>query len=114
MCQRWTGSVVATSATIPKAGLRITKGEPKYFRSSGFVERGFCQECGSPLFFRPIKDDWVAVQTGTLDDPGLAPPVGHYGVESQISWLKIEDGLPCERTEDDEWFLKRSSECEER
>ena len=110
MCQRWTGSVVATSATIPKADLRITQGEPKYFRSSGFVERGFCQDCGSPLFFRPIKDDWIAIQTGTLDDPELVPPVGHYGVEGRISWLKIDDDLPCERTEDDKWFLKRSSE----
>ena len=110
MCQRWTGSVVAASAIIPKAELRITKGEPKYYRSSSFVERGFCQDCGSPLFFRPIKDDWLSIQTGTLDDPELAPPVGHYGVEGRISWLKIEDGLPCERTEDDEWYQKRSSE----
>jgi hypothetical protein len=110
MCQRWTGSVVAASAIIPKAELSITKGEPKYYRSSSFVERGFCQDCGSPLFFRPIKDDWLSIQTGTLDDPELAPPVGHYGVEGRISWLKIEDDLPCERTEDDEWYQKRSSE----
>jgi len=112
MCQRWTGSVVAASAIIPKVNLGITKGEPKYYQSSGFVERGFCQDCGSPLFFRPIKieDDWVAVQTGTLDDPEWAPPVGHYGVEGRVSWLEIKDELPCERTDEDEWFLKRSSE----
>ncbi len=110
MCQRWTGSVVACSAIIPKSALKITKGEPKYYRSSGFVERGFCPDCGSPLFYRPIKDDWLAIQTGTLDNPELAPPVGHYGVEGRISWLKIEDDLPCERTEDDEWFQKRRAE----
>jgi len=112
MCQRWTGSVVAASAIIPKANLRITKGVPKYYQSSGFVERGFCQDCGSPLFFSPIndEDDWLAIQVGTLDDPELAPPVGHYGVEGRISWLKIKDELPSERTEDDEWFQKRSSE----
>jgi hypothetical protein len=110
MCQRWTGSVLTTSAIIPKADLRITKGEPKYYRSSSFVERGFCQDCASPLFFRPIKDDWVSIQTGTLDNPELAPPKGHYGVEGRVSWLKIDDKLPSQRTEDDEWFQERSSE----
>ena len=114
MCQRWTGSPVAASAIIPKANLSITEGEPKYYRSSGFVERGFCQDCGSPLFFRPIKDEWISIQSGTLDDPELASPVGHYGVEGRISWLKIDDDLPSERTEDDEWFLKRSSEWDDK
>ena len=70
---------------------------------SRFVERGFCCNCGSPLFFSPVNEDWVGIQTGTLDDPELAPPQGHYGVESWISWLKIEDKLKREPTQEDEY-----------
>ena len=110
MCQRWTGSVVAASAIIPQTALRYTRGEPGYYRSSGFAERGFCRGCGSPLVFRPIKDDWVAVQAGTLDDPGLVPPEGHFGIESRVGWLEINEGLPGKRTEDDDWFRSRSGE----
>jgi hypothetical protein len=62
------------------------------------------------FFFRPIKDDWLSIQTGTMDDPELAPPVEHCGIEGRISWLKIDDDLPGQRTEDDEWFQERSSE----
>ena len=103
MCQRWTGSVIATSAIIPKQNLRITKGEPKYYQSSSHVDRGFCSDCGSPLIFRAIYEDWLAIQTGTLDDPEVAPPSAHYGVEGTISWLGIDDNLPQIRTEDDNW-----------
>jgi len=102
MCQRWTGSVVATDAIIAKKELQITKGEPKYYQSSSLAERGFCADCGSPLFFRSRTDDWISLQTGTLDDPEVAPPSGHYGIEGKISWLRIDDDLPqvCTRIED--------------
>ena len=103
MCQRWSGSVVATDAIIKKNDLKITKGEPKYYRSSSYAERGFCADCGSPLIFRATKDDWLSLQTGTLDDPEVAPPAGHYGIEGRISWLEISDDLPQMRTEDDPW-----------
>jgi len=102
MCQKSTGSVVSTSAIVPNTKLRIIKGEPKFYQSSQFVERGFCSNCGSPMFFRPTNEDWISILSGTLDDPELAPPEGHYGVESWISWLKIKDDLKKERTQQDE------------
>jgi len=99
MCQKSSGSVVSTSAIVPKARLHMTTGDAKFYQSSEFVERGFCADCGSPMFFRPTNEDWISILSGTLDDPELAPPEGHYGVESWISWLKIEDDLKKEHTE---------------
>jgi hypothetical protein len=101
MCQKATGSVVSTSAIIKKNQIRILKGTPKFYQSSTSVERGFCANCGSPLFFRPISEDWISILSGTLDDPEVAPPEGHYGIESKISWLTIVDDLKQQRTEDD-------------
>ncbi len=82
MCQKATGSVVSTSAIIKKSQLRMLKGQPKFYQSSADIERGFCADCGSPMFFRPISEDWVSILSGTLDDPEVAPPQGHYGIES--------------------------------
>ena len=101
MCQKASGSVVSTSAIVKKNQLCILKGTPKFYQSSTSVERGFCANCGSPLFFRPISEDWISILSGTLDDPEVAPPEGHYGIESKISWLTIVDDLKQERTEDD-------------
>lgn len=104
MCQRWTGSVVATDTIVAAASFRITRGKPKYYRSSAYAERGFCADCGSPLVFRAIDDDRISIQTGTLDDPGVAPPTGHYGIEGKVSWLEIADDLPRMRSKE-EWQL---------
>ena len=101
MCQKATGSVVSTSALIKKSQLRMLKGTAKFYQSSTDFERGFCANCGSPMFFRPIKEDWIAILSGTLDDPEVAPPDGHYGIESRISWLKIVDDLKQQCTEHD-------------
>lgn len=38
------------------------------------------------MIFRPIGEDWIFILSGTLDDPEVAPPGGHYGIESRISW----------------------------
>ena len=108
MCQRWTGSVVATGTIVKKHEFKITKGEPTFFESSHYAERGFCTNCGSPLIFRAVEEDWLAIQTGTFDNPEVAPPVAHYGVEGRISWLTIVDDLPHVRTEEDEWQQKHS------
>ncbi len=101
MCQKATGSAVSTSAIVKKDQLRLLKGAAKFYQSSDDHERGFCANCGSPMFFRPVNEDWIAILTGTLDDPELAPPQGHYGVESRISWLNIVDDLIQQRTEVD-------------
>jgi hypothetical protein len=101
MCQKATGSAVSTSAIIKKSQLRMLKGTAKYYQSSTDIERGFCDNCGSPMFFRPIKEDWISILSGTLDDPEVAPPEGHYGIESRISWLKIVDDLKQKCTEED-------------
>lgn len=77
-------------------------GEAKYFLSSPEFERGFCSDCGSSLVFRSVNQDWLSIQTGTLDDPEVAPPTGHYGIEGKISWLKTDDGLPETKTEEEQ------------
>jgi len=77
------------------------RGERKFYKSSDFAERSFCADCGSSLVQRPFDGDWIAVTTGTLDNPEKMPPKDdHCGIESQMPWLKIDDDLPRKRTEE--------------
>jgi hypothetical protein len=98
--------VPAEVGVIVKPGsLRLTKGEPKYYQTSHFAERGFCSDCGSRLFYRTVlsdaPDEWLNLPVGTLDYPEKAVPASHVCVESQLPWYNIDDGLPRTRTEDD-------------
>lgn len=102
MCQRATGNLFAALAGAKKDRLEWTRGKPVFFASSSLAQRGFCARCGTPLTFAYNDAEWIYVTIGSLDDPAIAVPGIHYGVESQVPWLHIEDGLARERTEDNE------------
>lgn len=92
MCQRATGNVLA-----PLVGAHgvLWSGTPARWASSNLSERGFCAHCGTPLFLRDLdRDDEIELMIGTLDDPRLAPPDHHYGIESRVPWLRLADDLP--------------------
>ena len=106
MCQKWAGNVFKAYAEFRDAAFRITQGEPKFHKSSAWLERGFCASCGTQVFDRYLKgSDRVNVAIGSLDHPEDWPPSIHWGVESQIPWLTIDDDLPRKRTEEDPLFV---------
>ncbi len=93
MCQRAAGNVFAPLVTATGV---VWQGTPGRWASSNISERGFCATCGTPLFLRDFDrpEDEVELMIGTLDDPDIAPPDHHVGVESRVAWLKMDDGLP--------------------
>ena len=105
MCQQSVGNVFGLYAAFRRSGFRYTRGEPKRYRSSDIALRGFCEACGTPLTFEYDHDrDNLDVTLGSLDNPEQVRPTHHTGMESAVSWLKIDDGLPRKRTEESKSF----------
>ena len=86
MCQKAFGAPFALLVTV--RDLEWTRGEPKRFRSSNKVERGFCAECGTPLTYEYGGPTEIAVCT--FDDPSVAPPTIQVNPESKLPFF---DGL---------------------
>ena len=84
---------------MPLGDFAWTRGEPGVFRSSELVERGFCRDCGTPLFFRYVVKDRISVSIGSLDEPARVKPVNQYGIESRLPAFFELAGLPGETTE---------------
>jgi hypothetical protein len=91
MCQRATGNAFAPLVTATGV---VFEGTPARFASSDVAERGFCRDCGTPLFYAPVRSSDVELMIGSLDDPDSVTPALHYGTESRVSWLHLADGLP--------------------
>ncbi|HXT08713.1 MAG TPA: GFA family protein [Roseiarcus sp.] len=69
MCQRALTHFGAFTACAPKA-LRLEKSAKlKWYRSSPEVQRGFCGQCGSQLFWAPEHGRHVSISAGSLDQP---------------------------------------------
>jgi hypothetical protein len=66
MCRRWSGG---PAFAIPASSVRFT-GEDHIARhqSSDWAERGFCNRCGTNLFYRFIEADQYFLWMGTFDD----------------------------------------------
>lgn len=101
MCQRAVGNAFALLAPVRREQLHYIRGEPAQFQSSNFASRGFCRDCGTPLSFAYHDSDWICLSVGSFDHPEALPPERHCGIESQLSWLHLDDGLPRERTDQD-------------
>lgn len=100
MCKRATGGAFAVLVQARRAQLRWTGKPPAVFRSSPIATRGFCPECGTPLFLQYDGDDLIRMTAGSLDHPERIEPGGHYGVESRLRWADIGPGLPEEVTKE--------------
>ncbi len=101
MCQKAFGSYFAPLAGVPLADFAWIKGAPGVFKSSQVVERGFCRDCGTPLFFRYTDKDRISVSLGSLDEPSRVVPARQYGIESRHAFLATLTTLPGTRTEDE-------------
>lgn len=99
MCQKAFGAYYAPLVSTRGADLVWTRGEPKRFRSSNVVLRGFCAECGTPLSFE--APDGIAIASGAFDDPSAVPPTVQFGTEAKLGFVDRLHLLPGEQTEDD-------------
>jgi hypothetical protein len=100
MCQKAGGAPFMTFAGVPLSGLTWTRGTPKIFASSAIAERGFCGECGTPLTYRSLMHDRIAVTIGSLDDPASVAPKRALGAESRLPWIEAAIALPARNTSD--------------
>ena len=80
------------SATATKDQyLKLTKTHGlKWYRSSDKAKRGFCDECGSTLFWRSTQSpDVIAVTLGTLEPPYDGPVERELHTDTKPAWLPV-------------------------
>ncbi len=92
-CRRFHGSFGAYTA-VAEGELRFDRQDGlKWYESSPGVERGFCGQCGSSLFWRRRGED-ADIAAGALDQPTGLVAVKHIFTRHKGDWYEIEDGLP--------------------
>jgi hypothetical protein len=97
-CQRSGGTAMASLMAMPKAGVKLLKGEARYFdvigESGKKVSRGFCANCGSGLFTRGESfPDVLGIKAASLDDPNQFRPGMNIYTSSAPAWAPMSDKL---------------------
>ncbi len=92
-----------------------TRGKPAVFKSSEHVERGFCGECGTPLFYNGVDSKYISLTIGSMDHPERLKPKSQDGVEGRLPWFSelfdVPDDPPTEAGDSAEWAaaIKRTN-----
>jgi len=94
-CRRHSGASALAFVHFPARNFTWVRGAPKLYQSSEFAQRGFCADCGSTLsMHEEVLADRMLIAVGTLDEPNRVRIEDHVWTKDQISWFRIEDGLP--------------------
>ena len=70
MCRRHTSSMFMSLGLDPET--IVIDGPVKTFRSSDWAQRGFCEVCGSTIFYGTIEDGARHLSAGLFDNAGGA------------------------------------------
>ena len=94
-CRKAVSAGMATYAGFEEADVSLKGDSLKVYKSSPGVERAFCGNCGSPVYFKGEK--WpteLHLHLMMLDNAADYKPLGHVYVSTQMPWMTIQDDLP--------------------
>ena len=83
MCQKASGNFFADLVRIKVEHLTWTRGTPSEFNSSDSAARGFCNQCGTPLYYRSRAGAHVSMTIGSFDTPHAIPIRYQMGLEGR-------------------------------
>lgn len=93
-CQRFHGTYGAYT-TVPMAQFALQEDVSlRWFDSSASARRGFCEKCGSSLFWQRTSGDEIAVAAGTMDQPTGLETKGDIFVADKGDYYTIPPGRP--------------------
>jgi hypothetical protein len=96
-CRKSSGHTF-TSTDVKKTAIQVHGDEHvRWYASSDKVRRGFCDTCGSSLFWDPVHHDWIGVAMGAFDGPTGTKRAIHVFVSEKGDYYDITDGLPQKR-----------------
>ena len=98
-CQQATGSAYFPCVLVKESDFSLLSGEPGWFERPADkghpMHRGFCRDCGSPLFLvNGANTAGRAIYAGSLDDPSWYVPSREIYVASAQPWSLLHPDVP--------------------
>ena len=93
-CRKTSGHYLAATS-CKREHLTITVDDGlQWYQSSPTAKRGFCERCGSSLFWSYEDAPSVSIMPGSLDLPTGIKADAHIFVADASDYYTIDDGLP--------------------
>lgn len=93
-CRRTSGHLWASTHALFDAVKFTADDGLTWYASSGDAKRGFCNRCGSSLFYRMNNEDGVGIAAGCLDETVNLHIGKHIFTEDKGSYYGTPDDAP--------------------
>lgn len=94
-CRKAHGAAFVTWLGVREDGFELLGEAPRWYASSGPSRRGFCNTCGTTLFYAStLNPGEVHVALGVVDGPVDRVPSAHIFTDHAVDWMRVDDGLP--------------------
>jgi hypothetical protein len=102
MCRRSVGAQSVAWATVRRECVSIEGDALRWHASSERARRGFCERCGTSLFFEAqAQPEQLDLTVGSLDEPSACPPSCHIFVLDRVAWVPLAPPLPAHVADSD-------------
>ncbi len=93
-CRKQSASAFGMSLEVPRAGLRVTRGTPKFWSrptdSGRRLRCAFCPNCGSRLWHeREGPSETLTIKAGSLDEPVDVSTAIHIWTSRKLPGMAI-------------------------
>ena len=96
-CRLANGAAFVTWVVSRIATFEILTGRElvRWYASSEQSQRGFCERCGSSMFFKSVlcPQEIHVTRANLLDELKDLPPKFHCFADRKVSWISINDGV---------------------
>lgn len=97
-CRRFHGNYASYAGVRSELLNFVDKRGLKWFKSDADetpnVQRGFCRECGSSLFWHPRDSTHIWIALGSMEKKPNLKTLGHVWVSQIGDYYTIDDHLP--------------------
>lgn len=92
-CRRTSGHFVAATATRKQNFQLLGQHTLRWYETVPGFKRGFCNRCGSSLFFEELQGDRISIAAGTLDDTQGMTIVAHIFAAEAGDYYAIDSSV---------------------
>ena len=96
-CRQAHGAPFVTWVGVPDAQFELVESEAlRWYQSSGQGRRGFCETCGSTMFYASeLSAGEIHVVRACIDADVIdREPAAHVFFDQKVDWVELGDSLP--------------------
>ena len=92
-CMKTHGNFAAYTNCLEENIIFMNKVTLRWYNSSKFAKRGFCNKCGASIFYKIKKGNSISISAGMFENPTKLKTVSNIFTKGKLDYYKLDPNL---------------------